>query len=442
MSGSDMDADTLVIVAIAIVLFAATVLPYIRRLRRTERDNRQRLENSEAAGLNEPPTLHPIVDPAVCLCSGACVKACPEGDILGLISNRPTLLHASRCVGHGQCAASCPVDAISLVFGTAQRGIDIPHVQGNFETNVPGIYIVGELGGMGLIRNALRQGRQVVDGIAAEKRPTSPEIHDLLVVGGGPAGIAAALTAMEHQLNFIAIEQEEPGGAVRHYPRQKLVMTEAMDIPLYGHVELREASKERLLELWQDVFAKTGLQFNTGERLLKIQREKDFFRVETSNGEYQTARVVLAIGRRGTPRRLGVAGEELEKVSYKLLEPERFCESRILVVGGGNSALEIAWALAQQGQGNTVTLAHRSSGFANANENNRERIEALDQSGQLEVLLQTEVRQIDEENVLVETAGTQRTLENDYVFICIGGQLPLELLHQVGVSVERKFGQA
>ena len=437
-----MDTDTLIIVVLGILLFAATVLPYVRRLRRMEDNNRQRLERSEAAGLNEPPTLHPVVDPAVCLCSGACVKACPEGDILGLIKNRPTLLHASRCVGHGQCAASCPVDAISLVFGTAQRGVDIPHVQGNFETNVPGIYIVGELGGMGLIRNALRQGRQVVDGIAAENRSVPPEINELLVVGAGPAGIAAALTAMEHNLRFVAIEQDLPGGAVRHYPRQKLVMTEAMDIPLYGHVELREASKEQLLELWQDVFAKTDLQFNTGERLLSIQREGDFFRVETSNGEYQTARVALAIGRRGTPRKLGVPGEDLEKVSYKLLEPEHFCASRILVVGGGNSALEVAWALAQKNLGNTVTLAHRSSAFANANETNRTRIEEIAATDDIEILLQTEVRQIEEQQVILETAGVQRIVDNDYVFVCIGGQLPLELLEQVGVSVERKFGQA
>jgi thioredoxin reductase (NADPH) len=437
-----MDTDTLIIIALGILLFTATVLPYVRRLRRMEDNNRQRLERSEAAGLNEPPSLHPVVDPAVCLCSGACVKACPEGDILGLIKNRPTLLHASRCVGHGQCAASCPVDAISLVFGTAQRGVDIPHVQGNFETNVPGIYIVGELGGMGLIRNALRQGCQAVEGIAAENRSVPPEINELLIVGAGPAGIAAALTAMEHNLRFVAIEQEVPGGAVRHYPRQKLVMTEAMDIPLYGHVELREASKERLLELWQDVFAKTDLQFNTGERLLNIQREGDFFRVETSNGEYQTARVVLAIGRRGTPRKLGVPGEDLEKVSYKLLEPEHFCASRILVVGGGNSALEVAWALAQKNLGNTVTLAHRSSAFANANETNRTRIEEMAATGDIEILLQTEVRQIEEQQVIIETAGVQRTIENDYTFICIGGQLPLELLQQVGVSVERKFGQA
>ena len=437
-----MDTDTLIIIALGILLFTATVLPYVRRLQRMEDNNRQRLERSEAAGLNEPPSLHPVVDPAVCLCSGACVKACPEGDILGLIKNRPTLLHASRCVGHGQCAASCPVDAISLVFGTAQRGVDIPHVQGNFETNVPGIYIVGELGGMGLIRNALRQGCQAVEGIAAENRSVPPEINELLIVGAGPAGIAAALTAMEHNLRFVAIEQEVPGGAVRHYPRQKLVMTEAMDIPLYGHVELREASKERLLELWQDVFAKTDLQFNTGERLLNIQREGDFFRVETSNGEYQTARVVLAIGRRGTPRKLGVPGEDLEKVSYKLLEPELFCASRIHVVGGGNSALEVAWALAQKNLGNTVTLAHRSSAFANANETNRTRIEEIAATGDIEILLQTEVRQIEEQQVIIETAGAQRTLENDYIFVCIGGQLPLELLQQVGVSVERKFGQA
>ncbi len=295
---------------------------------------------------------------------------------------------------------------------------------------------------MGLIRNALRQGRQVVEGIAAEERSVPPGVHDLIVIGAGPAGISAALTAMEYKLNFAAIEQEEPGGAVRHYPRQKLVMTEAMDIPLYGRVELLEASKEKLLELWQDVFDKTGLQFSTGERLLQIEHDGDFFLAKTSHGQYRTARVVLAIGRRGTPRKLGIPGEELEKVAYKMLEPEHFCENNILVVGGGNSALEVAWALSQAELKNTVTLAHRSQAFSSANEANRARIEDLVQTDQLEVLLQTETRRIETNEVIVETAGVERTLKNDFVFICIGGQLPLDLLHQIGVSVQRKFGKA
>jgi thioredoxin reductase len=295
---------------------------------------------------------------------------------------------------------------------------------------------------MGLIRNALRQGRQAVERIAAEKRRVAQDVLDLFIVGAGPAGIAAALTAMEYDLRFAAIEQEQPGGAVRHYPRQKLVMTEAMDIPLYGGVELLEANKEQLLLLWKDVFAKTGLRFSTDERVLNIERNDNFFRVKTSRGEYKTARVVLAIGRRGTPRKLGVPGEELEKVAYKLLEPDGFRDSRILVVGGGNSALEVAHGLAQQDLGNSVTLAYRSSAFSSANETNRARMEALAEAGALEILLHSEVQKITQREVVIAVEGAQRTLKNDYVFICIGGQLPLELLEQVGVAVERKFGQA
>ena len=439
---STPSTDTLIVVAIAVGLIAITVIPYVRSLRHREETNVRRLQASVEAGLDEPPTLHPVVDPEICLGSGACVAACPEGDILGLVRSRPELLHASRCVGHGQCAAACPVSAITLVFGTAQRGVDIPHVKGDFETNVPGIYIVGELGGMGLIRNALRQGRQAVEGIARHERATDDAL-DVLIVGAGPAGISASLAAMQAGLRFATVEQELPGGAVRHYPRQKLVMTEPMDIPLYGRVDLPKAGKEELLSLWDDVFTRTGLQVRSGERLEGARRDGGVFHAVTSKAEYRARHLVLAIGRRGTPRRLGVPGEERDKVAYFLLEPERYRGQAITVVGGGNTALETACALAAVGPETRVTLVHRSAALARATEVNRERFAQLQREGRVELLLQTAIGEIGADHVrLTDAAGVERQIDNDQVFVCIGGELPVPFLTTLGITVERKFGQA
>lgn len=434
--------DSLIIWGVAALLLLIFVGPYVRRVRRREARNLRKREMAEAAGLNEPPSLHPLIDPEICLGSGACVSACPEGDVLGLIAGRAALIHASRCVGHGQCAAACPVGAITLVFGTARRGVDIPHVKGGFETNVPGLYIVGELGGMGLIRNAIRQGRQAVEGIAAQAAATGNAELDLLIIGAGPAGIAASLTALQRKLRFRTIEQEEPGGAARHYPRQKVVMTEPMDLPLYGKVKRYQIAKEELIELWAKVMARTGLQIHTGERALDVQRQDGFFRITTSQGEYTSHRVVLAIGRRGTPRKLGVPGEKLAKVAYHLLEPERFNDSQILVVGGGNSALEAAWALACQGRNNQVVLAHRGQAFDRARPENRERLQAQCEAGKVQIHFNTVVREIREQEVFLESEGQERALPNDQVFIFAGGELPTEFLHKLGVSIERKFGEA
>ena len=436
--------DTLIIWGLAALLILLFVGPYVRRMRRQEARNRQKRENTEAAGLNEPPSLHPHIDPEICLGSGACVKACPEGDILGLIEGRAALIHASRCVGHGECAAACPVGAITLVFGTAKRGVDIPHVKGDFETNIPGLYIAGELGGMGLIRNAIRQGRQAVEGIAAQL-PTLPPAsadYDLLIIGAGPAGIAASLTALQQKLRFRTIEQESPGGAARHYPRQKIVMTEPMELPLYGKFQHRQIAKEELIDLWDKVMARTGLQIHTGERALDVQCQDGLFKIATTQGEYSARRVVLAIGRRGTPRKLGVPGEAHAKVAYQLLEPEHFSHSHILVVGGGNSALEAAWALACQGRDNQVTLVHRGQAFDRARPENRERLQVLVEAGKLAIRFETVVREIREKEVLLNTAGQEQSLPNDQVFIFAGGELPTDFLQKLGVSIERKFGEA
>lgn len=432
--------DNLIVISIAAALLAIFVVPYYLRTRRQERINRERLAHNQAAGLDEPPTLHPVVDPGACLGSGACVAACPEGDILGLIHGRPVLLNASRCVGHGQCAAACPVSAIALVFGTARRGVDIPHVQGTFETNVPGVFIAGELGGMGLIRNAVRQGCQAVEHMARRPRAGEGE-YDLLVAGAGPAGLAASLAALQHGLRCRTVEQEAPGGAVRHYPRQKLVMTEPMEIPLYGRVPWRQASKEQLLALWDEVMQRTGLQVCTGERLLSARRDGPTLVVRTTAGEFRARHLLLAIGRRGTPNRLGVPGEDLAKVAYHLIEPEHYEDQRIMVVGGGNTALEVACALSRPQRRNRVTLVHRGDSFGRARPQNQALVEQLAADGHLTVRLGCQVECIHPEHVDLIAGTTPEPVANDQVFVCVGGSLPVALLNELGVAIERKFGE-
>ena len=322
--------------AIMVVLW----LLYVRRRRRIQREHAHQLQQSLEAGLGEPPSLHPVVDPVRCLGSSACVTACPE-QALGIVGGKAVLVNAAACIGHGACFAACPVDAIKLVFGTEKRGIDIPSVTPEFESNVPGMFIAGELGGMGLIRKAAEQGRQAIDAIRKRKRGTHE--FDVVIVGCGPAGLSAGLSAIEHKLRYKLIEQETSlGGAVFHYPRNKIAMTAPVKLALIGKVKFGEVQKEKLLEFWLDVVKRTGLEVSFQECMKGIDREGDGFVVRTDRHQYRTRSVLLALGRRGTPRKLDVPGEESSKVVYRLIDPNQYDGQAVLVVGGGDSALEAA----------------------------------------------------------------------------------------------------
>lgn len=207
------------------------------------------LEDNRRAGLMEPNTLHPVIDPSKCLGCAACARACPEKTVLGIIDGKAALIEPSLCVGHGACQTACPTDAISLVFGTETRGVDIPVLTPDFETTVPGMFIAGELGGMGLIKNAIEQGRQAMDHIArrASRSGKSDDCLDVVVVGCGPAGISAGLGAIERKLSFVVLDQGTLGGTVAHFPRHKLVMTAPAHLPMVGPVNFGEIRKEDLL---------------------------------------------------------------------------------------------------------------------------------------------------------------------------------------------------
>ncbi len=393
------------------------------------------------AGLTEPPSLHPVVDLDACIGCGACVRACPEGNVLGLIEDKASLIDPTRCIGHGACKAACPADAISLVFGTATRGIDIPLVDPKFETNVPGIYIAGELGGMGLIRNAIEQGRQAIGSIVAatQSDERADGMLDLVIVGAGPAGISASLAAQQAGLRFETIEQDSLGGTVAHYPRGKIAMTAPVTLPGYGMLNFREVSKEELIGIWTKVVGEAGVPIAYQERVLQITPRSIGFSIETGARVLHARRILLAIGRRGTPRTLDVPGEDQTKVVYRLIEPEQYVGRSILVVGGGDSAIEAAIALVNVPR-TTVTLTHRGEAFDRARKKNRSTLQTLVSSGRIVCRTGTKVLEIREKSVALSNAGGCDAIPNDDVIVCAGGVLPTQFLQTAGVSVERKFG--
>ena len=417
--------------------FALVVTLYLKRQRNKHAAHSAQLQQAVDSGLMEPPSLHPVVDLARCMGSGACVKACPER-ALGVVDGKAVLINAAHCIGHGACAAACPVEAIKLVFGTEKRGIDIPTVTPHFEANVPGIFIAGELGGMGLIRKAAEQGRQAIS--ALRKKTGGSADYDVVIVGCGPAGLSAGLSAIEHKLRYKLLEQEDSlGGAVYHYPRQKVAMTAPVELALIGKVNFGEVHKEKLLEFWLDVVKKTGLQIAFRERMEAIERKDGNFVVRTNRGSYTANTVLLALGRRGTPRKLDVPGEESPKVVYRLIDPVQYQGQAVLVVGGGDSALEAAITLSQQ-PGTEVTLSYRSAAFSRVKQKNRLLLEQQEKAGRLKVMLNSQVTRVAEQHVEVDHDTVPQRLRNDAVIVCAGGLLPTPLLQSIGIEFATKFG--
>lgn len=396
------------------------------------------------AGLTEPPSLHPLINPALCRGCGACVHACPERpqhQVLGIINGIAELIEPSSCIGHGACAAACPYDAISLVFGTEKRGVDIPLLSPEFETNVAGIFIAGELGGMGLIRNAINQGQQAINYLAKHKGIGSGDITDVVIIGAGPAGFSASLQAMSKGLKYLTLEQDSLGGTVFQFPRGKLVMTAPFHLPMIGPVHFRETSKEHLLNFWLETEQKTGVKINYGEKVEKIEKNDGSFTVTTDKNIYATRTVLLAIGRRGTPRKLDVSGEDMAKVVYRLIDPEQYRGQHVLVVGGGDSALEAALSIAAE-KDTTVTLSYRSEAFSRVKQKNRDLLERAKAEGKINVLMNSKVTEFTQDSVTLEQESKIITLKNEAAIVCAGGILPTAFLKEIGIQIETKYGTA
>lgn len=424
------------------VLFGLAIYVYFHH-RRQRKSNRTRIQAMES-GLAEPASLHPVIDRNKCIGCKSCVFACPQQlghNVLGIFHGKAELLEPANCIGHGACKTVCPVDAITLVFGTENRGVDIPQVNEQFETNVPGIYIAGELGGMGLIRNGIEQGKTAMQAISKNLPKSSSNTHQVVIVGAGPAGLAATLKAQELGLKYLTLDQESLGGTVYKYPRGKIVMTQPVDLPIAGKMHFKETSKEELLEFWQGVKDDTGIRIQYQEQVSQISTEKAGFELKTSRGEYSTDKVLLAIGRRGTPRKLDVPGEDHPKVVYALIDPEQYVDLRVLIVGGGDSALEAALSIVDAG-GTEVSISYRSDSFSRAKAKNRERIDEYAAASRIKLYLSSTVTSITPQEVILDQKGEVIKMANEAIIVNAGGVLPTVFLKEIGISVDTKYGVA
>ena len=435
--------EKIVIYSAVFIFCLAVVWLYLRREKRKSRKVEEKIKKAKADGLYEPVSLHPVVDPNKCIQTGACITACHEKDILGIVNGKATTINASRCIGHGACFHACPTKAISLCIGTETRGVELPHVNINFETNVPGMYIAGELGGMGLIRNAVEQGRQAVENMIKSGKMQHNAMYDVIIVGAGPAGISASLTAKKNNLKFLTLEQDSLGGTVFTFPRSKIVMTAPMNLPLYGKIKLYETNKRELLDLWNDIFKKHTILINENIKVESIVSEDGHFLITTRLGEKYTSQfVLLAIGRRGTPRKLGIPGESTEKVAYRLLEPETIRGKNIIVVGGGDAGIEAALALADN---NKVILSYRGDAFNRIKPKNQEKINEAVGKGLINLQLSTNLIEITTDEITLASArdpNDRQKIKNDLVYIFAGGELPLEFLKKAGIQITKKYGEA
>ena len=401
----------------------------------------------------------PVINATLCIGCGSCADACPETGTLALVGGKAILSHPERCVGHAKCIEVCPTSALSLAFGNTLQTLRAPLVKETFETNVAGIYIAGELSGMGLIKTAINEGRMAIDSIKREletkgewappavnrdhivvaSRGSAPDkTFDVTIVGAGPAGLSASLAAQQNGLRYLTLEQGEVASTIRNYPRHKFLMAEPVEMPLYGSLYVGDGTKESLLSVWETILANTGVRVQTNEGVESIVREGPVFRVLTGKGVYQTKNVVLALGKRGTPRRLGIPGEDLSKVTYRLIEADSYEGKDILVVGGGDSAIEAALALSKASR-NRVTLSYRGLDFKRARERNRKMIDDAEQQGRVKIIRESQVARILPHCVQIVSANSAFELPNHYVFVLIGGESPEAFLRKIGIEIVEKI---
>jgi thioredoxin reductase (NADPH) len=431
-----MDSTVAFLIAVAVIAFF--MWRYLKEQKRKDTQARAAVEKGKLYS-EGPKSQHPHIDETYCIGCAACTMVCPEGDVLAMVGGKAAIVNGHKCIGHSLCADVCPVGAITMVMASPSMGADMATLTPQYETSIKNLFIVGELGGLALIKNAINQGRNCIDNIsnrmmAFGSRRSVADVLDVLIVGAGPAGISASLRAAEKKLNYLTLDEGEMGGTVAKYPRQKLVMTSPVEFPTYGKFKKTELSKEDLIAFWNQVLQRADFKFSKGEKVEDIKKGQDgIFSVATSKNQYRAHTVILALGKSGSPRKLGVKGEELPKVMYRLIEADHYVNKRILVVGGGDSAIEAAMGLAHQ-VGNQVTLSYRKEAFSRIKERNAQRIQECLRKGKLKVVFNSIPVEFKPDAVVLEVQGKLQQLPNDFVWIFAGGEPPTAFLKKIGVG--------
>lgn len=438
-----------ILIGLAVVLGFLSALAFLRRA--DLGSMRRNLENRDSLlqqGSREAQLQHPVVDLSRCMGCSTCVAVCPETGVLEIVHGQAMVVNGAGCMGIAACERECPVGAIEVTLSNLDTRKDIPVLDDCLEAvGTPGLFLAGEVTAHALIKVAVEHGAQVAAEVVRRKLddPVATDdnsLLDLLIVGAGPAGLACALEAKRQGLHFQTIDQASGwGGTVRTYPREKLVLVEPVDLPLHGRMKNTSYSKEELMELWLEVATRHELPLLGNHRLERVERDGSGNFLVHAGGQILRARnVCMAIGRRGSPRQLGVPGEDLPKVAHSMIDAASFQNRRILVVGGGDSATETALALATQ-PGNQVTLSYRKHAFFRLKSRNQEKLERALKAGDVELLLGCKVKSIRPDAVdlaIEDTDGSVReaSVPNDFVFAMIGGVAPLPLLEDAGVSFD------
>ncbi len=391
--------------------------------------------------------VHDINDDRCTGCD-ACVAVCPT-NVLDLVNNKSRVLRFQDCIQCEACMVACPTEALVMFpEGSMPPPLKVPEMDENFQTAIPGQYLIGEVAGKPLVKNAANLGRMVVEhmfttGIrpGALGRGTTELVHvDVAIVGSGPAGLSAALTCIQRGLSYVVLDKEQMiASTISRYPKGKLVMAEPYDTANLSLLPVFDSSKEQLIPIWRELLDRVQMKIQTGESVESVKLQEDqTFLTRTTVSSYRSQRVVLAIGTRGKPRTLQVAGENLPKVYSLLEDPDEWRGKSVLVVGGGDSAVEAALALADAGA--MVTISYRGKNFARAAPKNKQAVEAYAAEGRLKAKMQSQVLAFDAESVTMAMAdGTQKKYSNDAAFVLIGADPPVQWLEKLGVRfVERE----
>jgi thioredoxin reductase/ferredoxin len=408
---------------------------------------RQAAQVAPAAVAGPRILIHDINDDRCTGCD-ACVAVCPT-NVLDLVDNKSRVLRFQDCIQCEACMVACPTEALVMFpEGATPPPLKVPEIDEHFQTAVPGQYLIGEVAGKPLVKNAANLGRSVVEHmLGAGLRPGalaaafgySPHIVDVAIVGSGPGGLSAALSCTARGLSYVVLEKEQQiASTISRYPKGKLVMAEPYDTTNLSLLPVFDSSKEQLIPIWREVLERTGVQVHQGESVEAVTRQADgSFDVRTTIAAYRAQRVVLSIGTRGKPRTLQVPGENLPKVYSLLEDPDEWRGRAVLVIGGGDSACEAALALADAGA--MVIISYRGKGFGRAAPKNKQAIEAYAAEGRIKAKLGSQVLGFDADSVTLALGdGSQKRYPNEAAFVLIGADPPIQWLERLGVRfVER-----